>query len=45
MNDWAFAIFKYSDERYAPDEWMFPGDEELDGTITGAMRAGLRAYP
>jgi hypothetical protein len=42
---WEFAIFKYSDERYDPDEWMFPGGEELDGTIEGAMRAGLKAYP
>jgi hypothetical protein len=41
---WEFAIFKYSDERYDPDEWMFPGGEELDGTIEGAMRAGLKAY-
>ena len=45
MNDWEFAIFKYSDERYDPDEWMFPGAGELDGTVEGAMRAGLEAYP
>jgi hypothetical protein len=41
---WDFAIFKYSDERYASDEW-FPGDEHIDGTVEGAMRAGLEAYP
>jgi hypothetical protein len=41
----AFAIYKYSSEKYAPDEWMFPGSEELDGTVEGAMRAGLIAYP
>lgn len=45
MNNWEFAIYKYSDERYDPDEWFFPGAEEVDGTIEGAMRAGLRAYP
>ena len=40
-----FAIYKYSDERYDPDEWLFPGSEHLDGTIEGAMRAGMAAYP
>jgi len=44
LDDWDFAIFKYSDERYASDEW-FPGDEHIDGTVEGAMRAGLGAYP
>jgi hypothetical protein len=44
IDDWEFAIFKYSNERYDPDEWMFPGSEELDGTLEGAMRAGLQAY-
>jgi hypothetical protein len=42
---WEFAIYKYSDERYDPDEWVFPGSEHLDGTIEGAMKAGLEAYP
>jgi hypothetical protein len=45
LDRWTFAIYKYSDERYDPDEWFFPGAEELDGTIEGAMRAGLAAYP
>ena len=45
MDDWGFAIFKYSDERYDPKEWMFPGSENVDGTIEGAMKAGLEAYP
>lgn len=45
LDDWDFAIYKYSDARYDPDEWLFPGAEELDGTIEGAMRAGLAAYP
>ena len=26
-------------------EWMFPGSQYLDGTLEGAMRAGLEAYP
>ena len=42
---WEFAVYKYSDERYAPDEWLFPGAEHLDGTIEGALRAGMAAYP
>lgn len=45
MNNWDFAIYKYSDERYDPEEWFFPGADEIDGTIEGAMRAGLQAYP
>ena len=43
MDAWEFAIYKYSDERYADHE-MFPGMGEVDGTIEGAMRAGLAAY-
>jgi hypothetical protein len=45
VDGWEFAIYKYSDERYDPDEWMFPGAEHLDGTVEGALRAGLEAYP
>jgi hypothetical protein len=45
MENWDFAIYKYSDERYDPDEWFFDGAGEVDGTIEGAMRAGLDAYP
>lgn len=42
---WEFAIYKYSDERYDPHEWFFPGAALVDGTLEGAMRAGLAAYP
>ena len=45
LDRWQFAIYKYSDERYDPDEWFFPGAEQVDGTVEGAMRAGLAAYP
>jgi len=45
MDNWDFAIFKYSDERYDPEEWFFPGGGYVDGTVEGAMRAGLEAYP
>lgn len=45
LDRWDFAIFKYSNERYDPTEWLFPGSESVDGTIRGALRAGLAAYP
>ena len=45
MDNWDFAIFKYSDERYDPEEWLFPGGGHVDGTVVGTMRAGLGAYP
>jgi len=45
IKDWDFAIYKYSTERYDPDEWMFPGSEHLNGTIEGALRACMEAYP
>jgi hypothetical protein len=45
MDNWEFAIFKWSTETYDSDEWMFPGSGEIDGTVDGAMMAGLQAYP
>ncbi len=45
MDKWDFAIYKYSDNRYDPEEWFFTGAEKVDGTITGAMEAGMAAYP
>ena len=45
MDEWEFAIFKWSTEKYDPDDWFFPGSELADGTIEGAMDAGLEAYP
>ena len=44
MDNWDFAIYKYSDNVYDPEEWFFPGAEEVDGTVTGAMKAGMKAY-
>jgi len=41
---WEFAIYKYSTGQYDPDEFWFPGEELVDGTIEGAMRAGMEAY-
>ncbi|MGK0363312.1 MAG: hypothetical protein ACI85O_000357 [Saprospiraceae bacterium] len=45
IDDWDFAVFRYSREIYDADEWMFPGAEHLDGTIEGALRAGIEVYP
>lgn len=45
MQKWEFAIYRYSKNFYDPNEWMFPGSSFIDGTITGAMKAGLEAYP
>jgi len=44
IREWEFAIYKYSTERYDPDECWFPGAEEVDGTVEGALRAGMKAY-
>lgn len=45
MNEWNFAIYKYSSARYDESEWFFPGSGHVDGTIEGAMKAGREAYP
>ena len=45
MDGWEFAIYRHSKDRYDPDEWFFPGQEKVDGTIEGAMQAGVTAYP
>ncbi len=46
IKNWGFAIFKYSDGIYDDDEAEFvPGAEHFDGTILGAMKAGMEAYP
>ena len=44
MEKWEFAIYKYSSQIYDPEEWLFPGEQHVDGTIEGAMMAGLEAY-
>jgi len=44
IDNWDFAIYKYSSEKYDAEEWFFPGEEFVDGTVTGAMKAGMEAY-
>lgn len=45
INQWEFAIYKYSTESYDASDWLFPGSDHIDGTITGALKAGMEAYP
>lgn len=45
LEEMEFAIFKHSTQKYDAKDWLFPGDEFVDGTIEGAMKAGLVAYP
>ncbi len=44
MNQWIFAIYKYSSGSYSSDEFFIPGDDHIDGTVQGAMLCGLEAY-
>lgn len=44
LSDWGFAIYKYSADDYDEEENFFPGADILDGTIEGALRAGMKAY-
>ena len=41
---WYFAIYNYSDGRYDEEDWFFPGNQLVDGTVDGALRAGMVAY-
>jgi hypothetical protein len=45
MDKWKFAIFKWSTEEYDPEAGLFPGRDNVNGTVEGAMKAGLEAYP
>jgi len=45
MDTWKFAIYKWSNEKYDADDWMFPGADKANGSIEGGMLAGLLAYP
>jgi hypothetical protein len=45
ITGWEFAIFRWSTETYDPDAVLFPGSHLVDGTVEGALRACLKAYP
>ncbi len=42
---WDFAIYRYSQDRYDEEASFFPGEEYVDGTVKGALKAGMAAYP
>jgi hypothetical protein len=44
MDNWKFSIFKFSSGSYDSEDWFFPGSDLVDGTVEGAMKAGLEAY-
>jgi hypothetical protein len=44
MDNWKFSIYKFSTGSYDAEEWFFPGSGFVDGTVEGAMKAGLEAY-
>lgn len=44
VSDWEFFIFSYSSGKYDPVDLNFAGWEYLDGTVTGAMKAGMEAF-
>jgi hypothetical protein len=45
IDDWEFAVFKYSRENYDANESFFPGSSKLNGPIEGALNAGKEIYP
>jgi hypothetical protein len=45
INKWEFAIFKWSTESYDANDFFFPGSELFNGTVEGAMKAGMKAHP
>jgi hypothetical protein len=44
MTNWEFAIFKWSSERYDSEDTWYPGFVFVDGTVQGALMAGLKAF-
>ena len=45
ISNLGFAIYKYSSGAYDSEEFFFPGMGYVNGTIEGAMKASLEAYP
>jgi hypothetical protein len=44
IESWEAAVYKYSRNTYDANEMFFPGMEHIDGTLEGAMLAGLKLY-
>jgi len=45
IDNWDFAIFRWSNERNDPNKFLFPGSNHLNGSIEGALKTGHAAYP
>ncbi|WP_035273965.1 hypothetical protein [Desulfogranum japonicum] len=45
FDDWDFAIYKWSSKSYDSEDFLFDGSQYVDGTIAGAIKAGMHAYP
>lgn len=45
FENWEFSIFKWSSEKYDSEDWFFQGSQFVNGTIEGAMKACMAAYP
>lgn len=45
IDDLEFEIYKYSIDRYSDDTFMMPGEEFLDGTVSGALQCVFELYP
>ncbi len=45
LDDLDFAVYRWTTEKYDPEESFFPGSELFDGTILGAMKTGEKSCP
>lgn len=45
LDAWEFALYRPSQEDYETDVSFFPGERQVDGTLQGALQAGLEALP
>jgi len=45
MDNWEFAIFKWSNETYTTDYFFIPGCKHVNGSISSALQAAIIAYP
>ena len=46
MDNWKFAIYRWSRSSYDEDElFIVPGINHFKGTVESAMKVGMEAYP
>jgi len=44
MNRWDFSVYRSTSKRFHPPAQSFAGNAFLDGTVEGALKAGVVAY-